>query len=176
MKWTVLTILLFSCFAAVAQTADTILVKDISTNIGKEVVLKCQVIDFDSRTNLLYLYIGNRFPNHLLTIIVKKQVDGKRLKIDKDIILGRKMVYFTGKLISYNEGPDTTALTDQAMLKREVERPQAVVIEYNGQAGTMKRTYEPRQGPIDLRGKLVMIIDDKKQVGTKKYPVIMNAN
>ncbi|SDH27852.1 hypothetical protein ACRQ5D_07605 [Mucilaginibacter sp. P25] len=176
MKWTILTILLFSCFTAIGQKADTIAVKDISTHLGKEVVVKCRVIDFDSRTNLLYLYIGNRFPNHLLTIIVKKQVNGKRLKIDKDIILGRQMVYFTGKLINYTENPDTTALTDQAMLKREVEQPQAGILEYTGQAVTIRHTYEPRTGPIDLRGKLVMIIDDRKQVGTKKYPIIMNVN
>jgi hypothetical protein len=161
---------------ASAQTADTILVKDISTNVGKEVVLKCQVIDFDSRTNLLYLYIGNRFPDQLLTIIVKKQVDGKRLKIDKDVVLGRKIVYYTGKLISYNEGPDTTALMDQAMLKREIERPQAGILEYTGQGVTMRHLYEPRTAPIGLRSKLVMIIDNKKQIGTKEYPVVMNAN
>lgn len=176
MKWTILTIMLFCCFAANAQTPDTISLNDINANIGKRVTIKCLVLDFDSRANLLYLYAGNRFPNQLLSIIVKREANGKKLKIDKDIILGRKMVCFTGKLVNYEGAPDTTVLTDQAMLKREVERPQPIVIEYNGQHGTMRRTYQPRTGPIDLKGKPAMIIDDKKQVGETKDPVIMNAN
>ena len=176
MKYTILTILLFCCFAANAQTADTISLKDVDANIGKWVTIKCLVLDFDSRTNFLYLYAGNRFPNQLLSIIVKRDTNGKKLKIDKDIILGRKMVCFTGKLVNYDGAPDTTALTDQAMLKREEERPQPVVIEYNGQRGTMRHIYQPRTGPIDLKGKPVMIIDDKRQIVTTKDPVIMSAN
>lgn len=177
MKWIILTIFLFSGLVSKAQHSDTIVVKDVSAHIGKEVTLKLQVLDFDSRANSLYLYAGNRYPNQLLSIIIKKNAaNGKPIKIDKDIILGRTMVYFSGKLVSYDEAPDTPALTDQAMLKREVERPQPAVIEYNGLRGAIKRIYQPRTGPIDLKGRIVMIIDDKKQIGKEKYPVIMNAN
>lgn len=97
---------------------DAINLKQVNEYIRKEVTIRLKAAHFDSRQHYWYLYAANRYPNQLLTVMVKKCNGIKYIKLDRDVLLGRKMVYFTGKIIKYDGAPDSSANPEVKSLKK----------------------------------------------------------
>jgi len=158
------------CFAS-AQT-DTIGLKDVPRYLNKEVTIQLQSADFDSRAENWYIYSGEMYPRQFFSIIIKKYNGKKRIKLNTDVLIGRKMIYYTGTIITYNGKPDSSANPDIDKLTNiiDVERPMSI----GGKSAMGYINYKPKIAPVDLNGKFVMIISDQKQIGKKMYPVIMS--
>jgi hypothetical protein len=142
---------------------DTVSFKDIQNHLGQVVTFRAQATDFDSKKDYLYLYFGNRYPDQKLTVVVKRINNKKKIKLDRDIMIGRKMTYFTGMLIKYTGEPDSSENYETESLKRYIETDRPVTIA--GNRGMMHLNYNARTAPIDLKDKLVMIITEQKQIG-----------
>ena len=163
--------LLILSFIAISKAAaqDTIRLADAVSHIGQKVTFCTQAADFDSRTENTYLYFGNRYPNQTLTVIVKRTNGEKNITLSRDIVLGRVMVYFTGTIISYTGKPDTSASYDIAAIKKDIETHRLTLI-IGGMPMKGHFNYIPRTEPINLKGKLVMMITEQDQIGKKTYP------
>lgn len=157
-------------FKATAQDT-TISYKDLPAYIGRKVTLRMQVLDFDMRKDYIYLYMGGWYPEQEITVIIKRDNGKKRMRLSKDVILGRVIAPFIGFITTYDEGPDTTKNYNDAAIKKEFEKGQPMEIYALHLHGMMSRKYEPRTTPIDLRGKLVMLVTLQKQIGTTTYEI-----
>ncbi|NHA07642.1 hypothetical protein G7092_27835 [Mucilaginibacter sp. HC2] len=166
-------ITLFCSAVSIKATAQdsTISYKELPAYIGRKVTFLLPVTDFDVRREYIYLYMGNRYPDQEFTIIVKRNKGKKHIRLNKDIILGRVIAPFTGFISAYDEGPDTTKNYNDAAIKKEFEKGQPMEIYALHLHGMMSRKYEPRTTPIDLRGKLVMLVTLQKQIGTTTYEI-----
>jgi hypothetical protein len=163
-----ITLLLFSWIIIYKASAqDTINVMQAADYINKTVTFCPQVSDFDSKQDNIYLYFGERFPKQKLAVIIKRTNGKKRIKLKRDIMLGREMVYFTGIITVYNGEPDTSANYDTDAIKSDIETDKPMFI--GNQHGMGHMNYTARTVPVDLKGKLVMIITDQKQIGRKVY-------
>ena len=107
-------------FKATAQ--DTIRYKDLPSYVGRKVKVIMHVISFDLRKEYIYLYMGNRYPDQELTIIVKRYNGKKRIRLNKDIILGQVAVSLTGYIATYDEGSDTTKSYNDAGINKAFEK------------------------------------------------------
>lgn len=170
-----LLIIPFLFFGLSAQSngqTNIVHLKDIPDYLNKEITIQTQVIDFDSRGDYWYLYIGDHYPNQRFTILVKKVNGTKRMKFNMDILLGRKIAYFTGTVNRYAGNPDSSANPEIEKIRQEIEQPRPITIGETSGMGYFH--YMPKTAPIDLRGKLVMMITDKKQIGKKLYPALVS--
>jgi len=152
--------LVIAAFNVLAQ--DTVSFKDIQDHIGQMVIFRAQAVDFDSKKDQMYLYFGNRYPNQKLTVIVKRTNNNKKIKLDRDVMIGRKMTYYTGMLVKYDGKPDSSENYEAESLKKYIETDRPVII--GGNSGMGHIGYRPRTTPIDLKDKLVMIISGQKQI------------
>lgn len=152
-------------FKAVAHDTASVQLKDLPTYVGRKVKLTLRVLDFEARKEYIYLYIGNRYPHQELTVIVQRNNGKKHIRLNNDNILGRRIASFTGFVAPYDGEPDTTKNYDDAAIKKEFEREQPIEVYALHLYGTMHREYKPRTGPIDLNGKLAMLITQQKQIG-----------
>jgi len=160
-------ILSISCVSA--QT-DTIGLNQIRQYINKTVTIKVQTTDFDSKAECWYLYALGFYPNQRFTIMVKKHNGTKPIKLSTDVLIGRQMVYFTGTIVNYDGQPDSSANPDIKKLSNKINVDRPMTIGGTPVMGHM--VYKPKTIPVNLKGKLVMIISDQKQIGKKLYPVI----
>ncbi len=170
-------------FKAAAQ--DTVAHNKLPAYISRKVKLVMSVADFDLRKEYIYLYMGNFYPNQKFTVIVKRNDGKKHIKLNKDIILGRVMVAITGYISTFDGEPDTTKNYDDAAIKKEFERGRPMILMMTNQPGMMYRKYIPRTEPIDLKGKLVMLVTSQKQIGAtyqipplspNDFPAVLNYN
>lgn len=168
MKSLLLLTLSFIAVISKSQAQDSIRVRDASYHVGQKVTFLSQAADFDSRMDATYLYFGDRYPKQWLTVIVKRTNEKKHIKLKRNIMLGRKMVYFTGTITSYTGEPDSSATYDIVSIKRDIETDRQLTI--GGTPMTAHFNYTARTTPIDLRNKLVMIITEQDQIGRKTYP------
>jgi hypothetical protein len=122
------------------------------------------VISFDLGKEYIYLYMGNFYPDQELTIIVKRYNGKKRIRLNKDIILGRVAVSLTGYIATYDEEPDATKSYNDAAIKKEFEKGRPVTIGRYLPA-IWHHKYTPSTEPINLKGKLVMLVTQQKQIG-----------
>lgn len=171
MNRSLLIVLFFSLFPNLkADAQDTVRCDDLPAYVGRKVTIAMPVVEFDLRQDYIYLYMGNYYPNQKFTIIVKRNNGKKRIRLNEDIILGRAIASFTGYIAKDNEEPDTTKNYYDAAIKKEFEKEQQCVIMVKNQPATFYVEYNPRKGPIDLKGKLVMVIIQQKQIGAK-HPI-----
>jgi len=150
-------------FKATAQ--DTVSYRNLPAYVGRKVTLIMPVFGFDMRREYIYLYLGDCYPRQKLTVIVKRNNGKKRIRLNKDIILGQVIASLKGFITTYDGEPDTTKNYGDDDVKKEFEKDRPVEIMAFHQAATMRYIYEPRKEPIDLRGKLVMFITEQKQIG-----------
>jgi len=102
--------------------------------------------------------------------MVKKHNGTKPIKLNTDVLIGRQMAYFTGTIVNYDGQPDSSANPDSKKLSNKINVDRPMTIGGTPVMGHM--IYKPKTTPVDLKGKLVMIISDQKQIGKKLYPVI----
>ncbi|GGH21930.1 hypothetical protein [Mucilaginibacter phyllosphaerae] len=157
--------LLFSNLTIKASAQDTVGFKNLSAYVGRKVTVIMPVLNFDIRKEYIYLYMGGWYPNQTFTAIIKRNNGKKRIKLKTDVIIGRVKVSLTGYIAKYDGEPDTTKNYDDVIIKKEFEKPQPMVVVAFNLHGMMSKKYEPRTEPIDLNGKLVMLITDQKQIG-----------
>jgi hypothetical protein len=173
-----LSILILFCsvvsFKATAQ--DTIQYKDLPAYVGRKVKVVMHVIGFDLRKEYIYLYMGNFYPDQELTIIVKRYNGKKRIRLNKDIILGQVAVSLTGYIAFYDEGPDTTKSYNDPGINKAFEKVHSGNFIGLNTPFKWHRRYTPRTEPIDLRGKLMMLITQQKQIGATYRPPSSNIN
>jgi len=168
----VVSFLVLSLTAKSRSQTNIVNLRDIPENLNKEITIQTQVIDFDSRGDYWYLYIGDHYPNQRFTIMVKKVNGTKRMKLNMDILLGRKIANFTGTVTRYEGNPDSSANPEIEKIRQEIEQPRPLTIGESTGMGYFH--YIPKTAPVDLQGKLVMLITDKKQIGKKLYPAMVN--
>lgn len=150
--------LLLICLKASAQ--EKISLKDVASYVDKEATVNPQVLDFDSKKGYVYLYLGERYPNQKLTVIIKRP-----LKVKLPILLGREVASFTGTITRYSGNPDSSANYDIDNIQKEAEKDKQLLI--GGKEMTGHFGYTPHDHPVDLQGKLVMFITDQKQISKK---------
>ncbi|MCQ6958810.1 hypothetical protein [Mucilaginibacter aquariorum] len=155
------------CSLASFKTAaqDTVACKDLPAYLGRKITLQMRAVDFDMRKENIYLYYGNRYPEQEFTVIIKRNNGKKRIKLNKNIIVGRATAPLIGYITTYDGEPDTTKNYDDAAVKREFEKgiPAEIIAIKAPIIFSMK--YRPRTAPIDLKGKLVMFITEQWQIG-----------
>ncbi|MES2268278.1 MAG: hypothetical protein V4520_16065 [Bacteroidota bacterium] len=157
--------LLCFAFSFKASAQDTVNYQNLPAYKGRKITIVMPVEDFDLRKEFIYLYMGNRYPNQKFTVIVNRKNGDKRIKLKNDVILGRVMVSLTGYITTYDGEPDTTENYDYSAIKKEYEKDRPMVFLASNTPVMVHTTYSPRTGPIDLRGRLVMVISDQKQIG-----------
>lgn len=150
--------LLLICLKASAQ--EKISLRYVANYVDKEVTVNPQVIDFDSKTNVVYLYFGEHYPNQKLTVIIKRPI-----KVKLPILLGREIASFTGTIVQYSGKPDSSANYGIDEIKKEAEKDKQLLI--GGKEITGHFGYIPNNRPVNLQGKLVMFITDQKQISKK---------
>jgi hypothetical protein len=163
MKFFIINFLVLMCFKASAQ--DTVACKDLSAYTGRKVTIQMRAAGFDMRREYIYLYYGNGYPEQDFTVMIKRNDGKKRIKLNKDIILGLATAPLTGYIATYDGEPDSTKNYDDAAVKKEYEKVRPVVIIAFNQPAIMRPIYPPRKGPINLKGKLVMLITQQWQIG-----------
>lgn len=151
-----------------ASAQDTIKVADAANYVGKIVTFRAQPLTFDSRAENIYLYYFGHWSNQWLTVIVKRTNGKNRIKLKRDIMFGLRTVYFTGTITKYSEEPDTTANYDIKSIQKEFKETHPVTVAAIP-GSIFHQGYVPTTGPIDLRGKMVMIITEQSQIGKKSY-------
>jgi hypothetical protein len=151
-------VLLLTSLKASAQ--ENISLKNVASYVGKEVTVNPQVLDFDSKKDYVYLYLGERYPNQKLTVIIKRP-----LKVKLPILLGREIASFTGTIARYSGNPDSSANYGIDEIKKETEKDKQLLI--GGKEMTGHFGYTPHNHPVNLQGKLVMFITDQKQISKK---------
>ena len=172
MKTQTILLLIFILLSFKLFAQDTIRIIDAKNYVGRNVTFRSQVSDFDSRKDYTYLHFGGHYPNQDFSIIINRENAGKPVKLKRNIMLGREMVYFTGTVTIYNGPPDTTSNYKTEAIRKDAERDRALTI--GGTPYTTHFGYNPRTIPIDLKGKLVMVISEQKQIGKRRYPVMFS--
>jgi len=150
--------LLLTSLKVTAQ--QNISLRDVASYVDKEVTVNPQVLDFDSKKDYVYLYLGERYPNQKLTVIIKRPI-----KVKLPILLGREIASFTGTITRYSGNPDSSANYNIDNIKKEAEKDKQLLI--SGKEMTGHFGYTPHDHPVDLQGKLVMLITGQKQISKK---------
>ena len=150
--------LLLTSLKVTAQ--QNISLRDVASYVDKEVTVNPQVLDFDSKKDYVYLYLGERYPNQKLTVIIKRPI-----KVKLPILLGREIASFTGIITRYSGNPDSSANYGIDEIKKEAGKDKQLLI--GGKEMTGHFGYIPHNGPVNLQGKLVMFITNQKQISKK---------
>lgn len=150
-----------TCLLAQTDTSKIQVIKpeDASKYIGQRVTVYGKAAGFESREVNRYFFYGDKYPNQIFTVIVKPDSAGNRLKMNWSTMARKATVYFTGVIEVYHGKKDKTKDPQQERLAKALkERP----LYFEGKPIALKPVSQDYA--IDLRDKLVMVIDREDQI------------